>query len=69
METPNLGSEEGVTASKHGAGRPPSPLSSEEEKATVVKMMRMLRAELGTSEGAVKRVADEFGYGVESERT
>ena len=40
-----------------------------EEKAQAVRLVRQLRRELGTSQGTVKRVADQLGYGVESVRT
>ena len=39
-----------------------------EEKAQAVRLVRQLRAELGTSQGTVKRVAEQLGYGVESVR-
>jgi transposase len=42
---------------------------SPEEKAQAVRLVRQLRKELGTSQGTVKRVADQLGYGVESVRT
>jgi|SRR5690625_999188 len=42
---------------------------SAEEKAAAVRMVRTLRAELGTSQGTVKRVAEQLGYGVESVRS
>jgi transposase-like protein len=32
-------------------------------------MVRTLRAELGTTQGTVRRVAEQLGYGVESVRT
>ena len=32
-------------------------------------MVRTLRAELGTSQGTVRRVAEQLGYGVESVRS
>jgi transposase len=38
------------------------------EKAQAVRMVRALREELGTTQGTVKRVADQLGYGVESVR-
>lgn len=41
---------------------------SEEEKAAAVRMVRTLRAELGTSQGTIKRVADQLGHGPESVR-
>jgi transposase-like protein len=34
-----------------------------------VRLVRRLRGELGTSQGTVRRVADQLGYGVESVRT
>ena len=34
-----------------------------------MRLVRQLRKELGTSQGTVKRVADQLGYGVESVRT
>nr|WP_313821710.1 transposase [Citricoccus sp.] len=39
---------------------------SAEEKAAAVRMVRTLRAELGTTQGTVKRVAEQLGYGTES---
>ena len=42
---------------------------SAEEKASAVRMVRSLEAETGMSTGAVKRVAEQLGYGVESVRT
>ena len=39
------------------------------EKAQAVRLVRQLRAELGTSVGTVRRVAEQLGYGVESVRT
>ncbi|WP_413543106.1 IS3 family transposase [Citricoccus nitrophenolicus] len=42
---------------------------SAEEKAAAVRMVRTLRAELGTTQGTVKRVAEQLGYGTESVRT
>ena len=41
---------------------------SAEEKAAAVRMVRILRAELGTSQGTTMRVAEQLGYGVESVR-
>ena len=34
-----------------------------------MRLVRALRAELGTSRGTVRRVADQLGFGVESVRT
>ena len=41
---------------------------SPEERAQAVRMVFALRKELGTSQGTVRRVADQLGYGVESVR-
>jgi transposase len=38
------------------------------EKEQAVRMVRALREELGTSQGTIKRVAEQLGYGVESVR-
>ena len=38
-------------------------------KAQAVRLVRQLRKELATSQGTVKRVAEQLGYGVESVRT
>ena len=49
-------------------GKPTARRYSEQEKAAAVRMVRTLRAELGTEHGTVKRVAEQLGYGVESVR-
>jgi transposase-like protein len=49
-------------------GKPSTRRYSEEEKAAAVRMVRTLRAELGSEHGTVKRVAEQLGYGVESVR-
>ena len=49
-------------------GKPTTRRYSELEKAAAVRMVRTLRAELGTEHGTVKRVADQLGFGVESVR-
>ena len=41
---------------------------SPEEKAQAVRLVRQLRAELGTDHGTVQRIAGQLGYGVESVR-
>jgi len=41
---------------------------SPREKEQAVRMVRALREELGTSQGTIKRVAEQLGYGVESVR-
>ncbi|GAA4415473.1 transposase [Georgenia halophila] len=50
------------------AGKPSTRRYSEEEKAAAVRMVRSLRAELGTSQGTITRVAEQLGYGTESVR-
>ena len=50
------------------AGKPTTRRYSPEEKAAAVRMVRTLRAELGTEHGTVQRVATQLGYGVESGR-
>ena len=51
------------------AGKPTARRYSIEEKQAAVRMVRALRAETGLTHGAVKRVAQQLGYGVESVRT
>jgi len=53
----------------HGpSGAPNSRRYSDAEKAQAVRLVRQLRAELGTSHGTIQRVAEQLGYGVESVR-
>jgi len=49
-------------------GKPTTRRYSPEVKAAAVRMVRALRAELGTEQGTVQRVARQLGYGVESVR-
>lgn len=42
---------------------------TDEEKAQAVRLVRQLRAELGTEHGTVFRVANQLGFGVESVRS
>ena len=51
------------------AGKPTTRRYSDEEKRAAVRMVRSLRAETGMTHGAVRRVAHQLGYGVESVRT
>ena len=51
------------------AGKPQTRRYSQEEKDAAVRMVRTLRAELGTTQGTVQRIAEQLGYGVESVRT
>ena len=55
-------------AKEQSPGKPTRRRYSEREKAAAVRMVRTLRAELGSEHGTVKRVADQLGYGVESVR-
>jgi transposase-like protein len=49
------------------SGKTPTRRSySSEEKTDAVRMVRDLRAQLSTEQGAVSRVARQLGYGVES---
>jgi transposase-like protein len=50
------------------SGKPNARRYSEQEKAQAVRLVRQLRAELGTDHGTVKRVAGQLGYGTESVR-
>ena len=50
-------------------GKPTTRRYSPEEKAVAVRMVRTLRAELGTEHGTVQRVAVQLGYGTESVRS
>jgi len=50
-------------------GKPTTRRYSSEEKQAAVRMVRALRAETGMTHGAVRRVAEQLGYGIESVRT
>ena len=54
---------------EHTDGKPTTRRYSSEEKAAAVRMVRSLQAETGMTTGAVRRVAEQLGYGVESVRT
>jgi transposase-like protein len=49
-------------------GKPSTRRYSQEEKDAAVRMVRALRAELGTDIGTIARVARQLGYGLESVR-
>jgi transposase-like protein len=49
-------------------GKPSTRRYSQEEKDAAVRMVRTLRAELGTDIGTIARVARQLGYGLESVR-
>jgi len=50
-------------------GKPTTRRYSPDEKAAAVRMVRTLRAELGTEHGTVQRLASQLGYGTESVRS
>ena len=50
-------------------GKPTTRRYTPQEKADAVRMVRTLRAELGTEHGTVQRGAKQLGYGVESVRS
>ena len=49
-------------------GKPTTRRYSEQEKQQAIRLVRQLRAELGTDHGTVYRVAKQLGYGIESVR-
>jgi transposase len=51
------------------SGKPTTRRYSTQEKAAAVRMVRSLQAETGMIHGAVRRVAEQLGYGVESVRS
>ena len=69
LEAPDLGNEDAGMPKEQSPGKPTTRRYSAEEKAAAVRMVRSLRAELGTDQGTVQRVARQLGYGVESVRT
>ena len=56
-------------SNKKSPGGPTTRRYTESEKDQAVRLVRKLRAELGTDHGTVQRVAKQLGYGVESVRT
>jgi transposase len=50
-------------------GKPTTRRYSDQEKAQAVRLVRQLRAELGTEHGTVHRIAKQLGYGIESVRS
>jgi transposase-like protein len=50
-------------------GKPTTRRYSDQEKVQAVRLVRQLRAELGTDHGTVQRVAKQLGYGIESVRS
>lgn len=58
----------GAQTTTSTGGKPTTRRYTPEEKAQAVRLVRQLRKELGTSQGTVRRVAEQLGYGVESVR-
>ena len=50
-------------------GKPTTRRYSPAEKEQAVRLVRQLRAELGTEHGTVQRIAAQLGYGTESVRS
>jgi putative transposase len=50
-------------------GKPTTRRYSDVKKAQAVRLVRQLRAEVGSDYGTVKRVAAQLGYGIESVRS
>jgi transposase len=50
------------------SGRPTQRRYTQEQKEQAVRLVRQLRVETGQKHGAVRRVAAQLGYGVESVR-
>jgi transposase len=69
LEAPELGNEYGVMGNETSPGKPTTRRYSDIEKERAVRMVRQLRAELGTDHGTVKRVAEQLGIGTESLRS
>jgi transposase len=70
METSGLGeSRTEFMPQERAAGKPTTRRYSDEERQAAVRMVRALRAETGMTHGAVRRVAQQLGYGIESVRT
>ena len=55
-------------SNKKSPGSPTTRRYTESEKDHAVRLVRKLRAELGTDHGTVQRVAKQLAYGVESVR-
>ena len=51
------------------SGKPTTRRYSTDEKAQAVRLVRQLRAELGTEHGTIKRIADQLDIGTESLRS
>jgi transposase len=70
LETPGLGeSRREFMPPERTAGKPTTRRYSPEEKQAAVRMSRSLQPETAMTHGAVRRVAEQLGYGVESVRS
>ena len=49
-------------------GKPTTRRYTDQEKTDAVRLVRALRAELGSEHGTVQRIAGQLGYGTESVR-
>lgn len=56
-------------AAEISPGKPTTRRYTPAEKEQAVRLVRALRAELGTEHGTVQRIARQLGYGVESVRS
>src|SRR5665647_1928759 len=68
LEAPDLGNEDGAMPREVSKGKPTTRRYTPDERAAAVRMVRALRAEIGTEHGTVQRVATQLGYGTESVR-
>jgi transposase len=69
MEAPHLGKEDGAMPKERIPSKPSTRRYTPAEKEQAVRLVRQLRAEIGTEHGTVQRVAAQLGYGVESVRS
>jgi transposase len=69
VETLDLANEDGVMGSEVSPGKPTTRRYSPAEKEQAVRLVRALRAEFGTDQSTVHRVARQLGYGSESVRS
>jgi transposase len=67
LEAPTLGNKDGVIMGSQG-DKPTMRRYTREQKDQAVRLVRKIRAETGERHGAVKRVAEQLGFGIESVR-
>ena len=68
MEASDFGNKDGAMTIKNQQSLRTGRRYSPDERAQAVRLVRVLRDEVGTSHGTVRRVAEQLGYGVESVR-